>query len=133
NPSGYRHRGLLEPLGIDQRVDEINHDDDGHDRAEDVVEQHLTFFHRRARRGWKQRKRRRRSQPSQDQAWRYLRVGSKFRAAANSAAVAIELGRARSPLATKQPGAGGAQRPNRAGFSRTQQMLPECLTEKEWS
>src|SRR5215813_12013486 len=30
----------LEPLGIDQRIDEIDHDQDGHDRAEDVIEQH---------------------------------------------------------------------------------------------
>src|SRR5215467_10683178 len=30
----------LEPLGIDQRIDEIDHDHDGHDRAEDVIEQH---------------------------------------------------------------------------------------------
>src|SRR6516162_1269000 len=28
----------LEPLGVDQGVDEVDHDDDGHDRAEDAVE-----------------------------------------------------------------------------------------------
>src|SRR5271157_5397618 len=61
DPSADGHRKLLEPLGVDQRVDEIDHDDDGHDRAEDIVEQHFTFFHRRGRRALRRRKRRRRA------------------------------------------------------------------------
>src|ERR1700747_2777280 len=39
-PANDGHRKLLEPLWIDQRVDEIDHDHDGRDRAEDVIEQH---------------------------------------------------------------------------------------------
>src|SRR6267154_98796 len=64
-------RKLLEPLGIDQRVDEIDHDHDRRDRAEDVIEQHgcLTFFRKRGRRGWKRRRSRRRSQSSRNRAW----------------------------------------------------------------
>jgi hypothetical protein len=35
---------LLEALGVDQRIDKIDHDHDGPDRAEDVIEQHLSHI-----------------------------------------------------------------------------------------
>src|ERR1700752_4422994 len=60
---------FLEPLGVDQRVDEVDHDHEGHDRAEDIVEQHLTFFHKRAHRGPRRQKSRRRGRSLRHQAW----------------------------------------------------------------
>src|ERR1700730_16091582 len=75
-------RKLLEPLWVDQRIDEIDHDDDGHDRAEDVIEKHcrLTFFRRRARRGSKRRRSRRRLRAEPHQAWRLPQASREIRA-----------------------------------------------------
>jgi hypothetical protein len=35
---------LLEPFGIDQRIDEIDHDHDGHDRAQNIIELHVASY-----------------------------------------------------------------------------------------
>ena len=63
---------LLEPLGIDQRVDEIDHDHDGHDRAEDIIDQHvrLTSSRRQAHTGSRRRRSRRHMRSSGNQTWR---------------------------------------------------------------
>src|SRR5215471_7448333 len=75
---------LLEPLGIDERVHEIDHDHEGHDRTEDVVERHgpLTFFHKRARKPRRRRKSRPRSRSFRYRAWRFCSLQTIRRAAA---------------------------------------------------
>src|SRR5262245_31662910 len=60
----------LEPLGVDQGIDEIDRDDDGHDPAEYIIEQHLrlTSSRRRPHKGSRRRKSRRRKRSSGNRA-----------------------------------------------------------------